>query len=93
MADDPVLAAIGRLDAKLDTSVARLDTSVARLETKLDASVARRIEVASTQYARHDERESRGGRRQGGVMGLIQPPLTKTEVRRVVKDDRGTSRR
>ncbi len=42
MADDPVLAAIGRIEAKIDTSVARLetkiDTSVASLAAALEAS-------------------------------------------------------
>ena len=54
MADDPVLAAIGRLDAKLDTSVARLDTSVARLETKLDASVSHLETKLDTSVGRLD---------------------------------------
>ncbi len=56
MADDPVLAAIGRIEAKIDTSVARLetkiDTSVASLAAALEASRCEaRAELAELRVA------------------------------------------
>ena len=86
MADDPVLAAIGRIEAKIDTSVARLetkiDTSVGRLDTsvgRLGASVASL--AAALEASRREARAELAELRVAMMSRMDRMQDTVTEIR------------
>jgi methyl-accepting chemotaxis protein len=79
MADDPVLAAIGRIEAKIDTSVARLETKIDTSVGRLGASVASL--AAALEASRREARAELAELRVAMMSRMDRMQDTVTEIR------------